>query len=147
MVRSIHTWTGLAALSALLMSGCEKAEVTAPELPSGPSAKKGGGSSLVYQIRDLGDLGSWGNSYARGMNDGTQIVADLWEFGAAVWQNGTMTVLPTDGFVGHCYVTGINNVGVATGSFRASDGRYHVVLWQGGIVTSLGEPGDAYNAG
>jgi probable HAF family extracellular repeat protein len=144
MARLTHTRAGLAALSVLLISGCDRSEVTSPALPSVPQASKVS-KTLVYQIRNLGDLGSTGNSYARGMNDLTQVVADLWDFGAAIWQ-GTMTVLPTGAFVACYYATGINNLGVSTGSCRANDGRYHAVLWQGGTVASLGSPGADYNA-
>lgn len=145
MARLTQTRAGLAALSVLLISGCDRSEVTSSELPSVPQAKKVR-TSPVYEIRDLGDLGSGGNSYARGMNDLTQVVADLWDFGAAIWQ-GSMTVLPTGAFIACYYATGINNWGVATGSCRSSDGRYHAVLWQGGTVASLGSPGADYNAG
>ena len=144
MARLTQTRAGLAALSVLLISGCDRSEVTTSELPSVPQAKKVR-TLPVYEIRDLGDLGSGGNSYARGMNDVTQVVADLWDFGAAIWQ-GSMTVLPTGSFVACYNTTGINNWGVATGSCRATDGRYHAVLWQGGLVTSLGSPGADYNA-
>lgn len=144
MVRSTYSWAGLVALGALLIAGCESSR----ELPSAPRAKRvKGGNSLVYQIRDLGDLGSSGNSYARGMNNLTQVVADLWDFGPAIWQDGSMSVLPTDGFTACYYVTGINNFGVATGSCKGSDGRFHAVLWEEGTVTDLGAPGDDYNAG
>lgn len=134
----------LIAVSVLLISGCDSSEFVSPEVASPPAARKVA-RPPTYAILDLGDLGTRGNSYAEGMNDLTQVVADLWDLGAAIWQDGVMSVLPRDVFFACYNVTDVNNLGVAAGSCKASDGRYHAVLWQGGTVMSLGSPGADYN--
>ncbi len=66
---------------------------------------------------------------------------------ALLWENGTVTYLPSLGGAMYNVPLAINNQGQAVGfSDLAGDEATHAVLWQGSTASDLGTlPGDAYS--
>ena len=78
-------------------------------------------------------------SEATAINNNDQIVGEAvtttGEYIGWIWQNGTFKVLP------FWHIGGINDSGVVVGAESVAAGSWHLVTWQAGTVTDLGDVG------
>jgi probable HAF family extracellular repeat protein len=103
-------------------------------------------NTMEYVVTDIGTLGG-PTTFARGLNNLGQVVGRTsladGTFRAFIWQNGTMTALPSlpSGPVGTDSAHDINDTGKIVGNAgpELTDGNYQLVTWQNSAVESVSE--------
>lgn len=125
------------------------AGVVAAALPVGAQA------TILYNIVDLGTLGTFGPLTSRGqaVNNYGQVVGNSGTGSTKndgirgfLWSNGTMHNLGVVPSGGQTIAYGINDSGQVTGSSVVA-GQQHAFLYQNGVMTDLGTHGGVLSVG
>jgi len=95
-------------------------------------------AQTTYRLTDLGAFSQYGSSFATDINNHGQIIGHGFEDDlitrAYIWNDGKLSLLPSNGDRGWAYTTAINDAGVVVG-YNSDGTNQFAVKWENGKLT------------